>query len=111
MVSSFCCGRSKHRWTFIRAQAKKCDIRRHESARHDLTGAPRASNLAARMPRPHQPSPADDSSASIDRLDSWKAIAAHLGRTVRTIQRWERSAGLPIRRLQHAEGASVYALL
>ena len=63
------------------------------------------------MPRPHHPSPADDTSASIDRLDSWKAIAAHLGRTVRTIQRWEQSAGLPIRRLQHADGASVYALL
>ena len=59
--------------------------------------------------RPIRPSP-DVTSASVDRLDSWKAIAAHLGRTVRTIQRWERSAGLPIRRLQHTDGASVYAL-
>jgi len=63
------------------------------------------------MLRPPHRSSGEDTSASVGRLDSWKAIAAHLGRTVRTIQRWERSAGLPIRRLQHAEGASVYALL
>jgi hypothetical protein len=33
-----------------------------------------------------------------DRLNSWKEIAAFLGRTSRTVQRWERTAGLPIRR-------------
>src|SRR5687767_8668126 len=33
-----------------------------------------------------------------DRLDSWKEIAAFLGRTVRTVQRWEKTAGLPVRR-------------
>ena len=27
-----------------------------------------------------------------DRLDSWKEIAAYLGRGVRTVQRWERRA-------------------
>lgn len=43
------------------------------------------------------------------RLDSWKAIATFLGRTVRTVQRWERSERLPVRRLQHDAGASVYA--
>lgn len=47
--------------------------------------------------------------ASDHRLDSWKEIAGYLGRTVRTIQRWERTDGLPIRRLQHGDGASVYA--
>lgn len=31
-----------------------------------------------------------------DRLDSWKAIAQHLGRSVRTVQRWKRTAGLPV---------------
>lgn len=32
------------------------------------------------------------------RLDSWKEIAAHLGRTVRTAQRYEKEAGLPVHR-------------
>ena len=35
------------------------------------------------------------------RLDSWKEIAAHLGRDVRTVQRWERAEGLPVHRHQH----------
>jgi len=33
------------------------------------------------------------------RLDSWKEIAAHLKRDVRTVQRWEKTASLPVRRL------------
>lgn len=33
-------------------------------------------------------------------LDGWKQIAEHLGRTERTVQRWEKNKGLPIRRLQ-----------
>ena len=43
------------------------------------------------------------------RLDSWKEIAAYLGRGVRTVQRWEREEGLPIHRLAHAERGSVFA--
>lgn len=43
------------------------------------------------------------------RLDSWKAIAAHLDRTVRTVQRWERTEGLPVHRLEHHAQGSVYA--
>ena len=43
------------------------------------------------------------------RLESWKEIAAYLDRDVRTVQRWERSDELPVRRLQHAKLASVYA--
>ncbi len=42
------------------------------------------------------------------RLDSWKEIAAYLGRSVRTVQRWERQEGLPIHRLQHDRQGSVY---
>ena len=30
------------------------------------------------------------------RLESWKEIAAYLGRDVRTAQRWERLGGLPV---------------
>ena len=43
------------------------------------------------------------------RLDSWKEIAAYLRRGARTVQRWEREAGLPVHRLQHSKLGSVYA--
>lgn len=43
-----------------------------------------------------------------DRLDSWKEIAGYLRRGVRTAQRWERVAGLPVRRVASERGA-VYA--
>ena len=45
-----------------------------------------------------------------DRLESWKEIANYLGRTVRTVQRWEMEEGLPVRRHLHHCAASVYAL-
>jgi TolB-like protein/Tfp pilus assembly protein PilF len=47
--------------------------------------------------------------AEPDRLDSWKEIAAHLDREVRTVQRWERSEGLPVHRHLHQKLGSVYA--
>src|SRR5512138_1966610 len=43
------------------------------------------------------------------RLDSWKEIAAYLGRGVRTVQRWEREEGLPVHRLVHDKRGNVYA--
>ena len=43
------------------------------------------------------------------RLECWKAIGAHLGRTVRTVQRWERDEGLPVHRLEHHKLSSIYA--
>lgn len=43
------------------------------------------------------------------RLESWKEIAAYLGRDARTVQRWERRDGLPIHRLQHSKLGSVFA--
>ncbi len=51
----------------------------------------------------------DEPGNSGRRLDSWKTIAAYLGRDERTVQRWERQFGLPVRRLQGGRGASVYA--
>lgn len=57
---------------------------------------------------PESSSPAPGNASSL-RLDSWKEIAAHLGRDVRTVQRWERSEGLPIHRQQHDKLGSVYA--
>jgi TolB-like protein/tetratricopeptide (TPR) repeat protein len=44
-----------------------------------------------------------------DRLDSWKEIAAYLRRDVRTVQRWEKKEGLPVRRHQHDKLGSIYA--
>ena len=43
------------------------------------------------------------------RLDSWKEIAAYLNRDVRTVQRWEKTAALPVRRLQKPGLRAVYA--
>ena len=44
-----------------------------------------------------------------DRLDSWKAIANYLGKSVRTARRWESEEGLPVRRQMHRSQGSVYA--
>ncbi len=43
------------------------------------------------------------------RLDSWKEIAAYAKRDVRTLQRWEKHAGFPVRRLQKPGLRAVYA--
>jgi Tol biopolymer transport system component len=49
------------------------------------------------------------SGARPQRLDSWKEIASHLGRGIRTVQRWEREEGLPVHRLSHVKRGTVYA--
>jgi hypothetical protein len=43
------------------------------------------------------------------RLTSWKEIAAHLGRDVRTVLRWEKDRGLPIHRVPGLTGRVVFA--
>lgn len=44
-----------------------------------------------------------------ERLDSWKAIAAYLGKDAGTARRWERERGLPVHRVPGGKGTSVYA--
>ena len=44
-----------------------------------------------------------------NRLDSWKEIAAHLDRGIRTVKRWEKDEGLPVHRHLHRKLGSVYA--
>jgi TolB-like protein/Tfp pilus assembly protein PilF len=44
------------------------------------------------------------------RLDSWKEIAAYLGRDVTTVQRWEKREAMPVHRHLHDRRGSVYAL-
>jgi len=39
-------------------------------------------------------------------LNSWKEIASHMGRGVRTVQRWE-AYGLPVRRVNGNRGAVI----
>jgi tetratricopeptide (TPR) repeat protein len=45
------------------------------------------------------------------RLDSWKEIASHFGRRVRTVQRWEKEEGMPVHRHAHRRRGTVYALV
>jgi len=43
-------------------------------------------------------------------LTGWKEIAAYVGRSVRTVQRWEKDFGLPVRRFGLSRPESVFAL-
>jgi TolB-like protein/Flp pilus assembly protein TadD len=47
--------------------------------------------------------------AESGRLNSWKEIAAHLGVSVRTAERWEKTGQLPARRHKHSALSSVFA--
>jgi TolB-like protein/tetratricopeptide (TPR) repeat protein len=49
------------------------------------------------------------SSPPAKKLVSWKEIAAHLGREVRTVQRWETTEDLPVHRHEHLKKSTVYA--
>ena len=50
-----------------------------------------------------------DRSGVLERLDSWKEIAAYLKRDVTTVRRWEKREGLPVHRHLHERRDSVYA--
>ena len=53
--------------------------------------------------------PMPDTPRSAARLDSWKAIADYLGRDVATVRRWEKTLGLPVRRVSAGSSHSVFA--
>jgi TolB-like protein len=55
-----------------------------------------------------KPSP-EGSTPPGKKLDSWGEIASYLGREVRTVQRWERTEGLPVHRHEHKKKSTVYA--
>ncbi len=46
-----------------------------------------------------------------DVLNGWKEIAGYLGRDPRTVERWEKTRSLPVRRLPGSGRATVYALV
>jgi hypothetical protein len=61
------------------------------------------------MSRPSDPS---DSSAPVPtrgRLHGWKEIAAYLDKGVRTVQRWEKELGMPVRRMGTGRAEVVFA--
>jgi pentatricopeptide repeat protein len=43
------------------------------------------------------------------RLESWKEVAAYLGRDITTVRRWEKREALPVHRIHHSRLGSVYA--
>ena len=55
--------------------------------------------------------PDENEPSSNQELNSWKEIASHLERGVRTVQRWESELGLPIRRTGRGKRGAVYALV
>ena len=46
-----------------------------------------------------------------DILNGWKEIAGYVCRDIRTVERWEKYRGLPVRRVPGAGRATVYALI
>jgi tetratricopeptide (TPR) repeat protein len=61
------------------------------------------------MPTFQKPRPEPESEGAGRRLDGWKEVAAHLGRSERTVKRWETERGLPTRRVPGKGRPSVYA--
>jgi TolB-like protein/Flp pilus assembly protein TadD len=61
------------------------------------------------MPPSGAPAGPEGSSLPEKKLVSWKEIAVHLGREIRTVQRWEKTEGLPVRRHEHQKRSTVYA--
>jgi hypothetical protein len=55
-------------------------------------------------------SDAPDPTVRAPQLNGWKEIAAYLGRSVRTVQRWEKEFGLPVRRFGISKPESVFAI-
>jgi TolB-like protein/Tfp pilus assembly protein PilF len=54
-------------------------------------------------------SPSGPRSRADGHLDSWGEIAAHLRRSISTVQRWEKQEGLPVHRIAHSKQGTVYA--
>jgi hypothetical protein len=92
----------EHAVTFVPAQSSNAAlalIRGENSVDMGLT-------VPNRTPETDDPAA---SNAQGDRLDSWKAIAAYLGRDGGTVRRWERTRGLPVHRVPGGKGSSVFA--
>lgn len=62
------------------------------------------------VPKHVLPRPSENSTPSKGVIRSWKEIAEYVGACVKTVQRWERTLGFPVRRLNRKKGAIVFAL-
>lgn len=62
-----------------------------------------------KLSRPGGAKDGKDGAASQRILNGWKEIGAYLGRGVRTVQRWEPQAGLPVHRPQARNRSAVVA--
>ena len=51
-----------------------------------------------------------DGTTSSDTIQGWKDIASYFGRSIRSVQRWEREFGLPVHRIRAVDGQTVYAI-
>jgi hypothetical protein len=51
----------------------------------------------------------DPAASTATRLNGWKEISNHLGKSVRTVQRWEREYALPVHRIGKEGGEIVFA--
>lgn len=69
-------------------------------------GRPRPVKFQMTQPENHSPEHALPSG----RLNGWKDIAAFLGKSVRTVQRWEKELGLPVHRIHTSRGEIIHAL-
>jgi hypothetical protein len=56
---------------------------------------------------PAGPMPGENESVRGDTLNGWKEIAAYIGKSVRSVQRWERELALPVHRIPTAEGGQI----
>jgi TolB-like protein/Tfp pilus assembly protein PilF len=61
------------------------------------------------QPRSNPPISISSGNPLAPRLDSWKEIASYLNRSEKTVRRWEEKEGLPVHRLLHEKGSSIYA--
>ena len=80
------------------ALSRKGDQLSHHSdelIRHSLALREHSNTLVGRRT---VATPAEPQSS---RLTSWKQIAVYLGKGIRTVQRWEQSAAMPVRRPRH----------
>lgn len=65
--------------------------------------------MSSHVEPPLHNDPRADGGSSEPQLNGWKDIAAHFGKGVRTVQRWEREIGLPVHRLPGPRGEIVFA--
>ena len=83
------------------AQIYSCGLKGH------IIIMAKGSNGLSRLADTQQPT---NSAGHQSLLNSWKEIAAYLGRGVRTVQRWEASLGLPVHRPKGKDRSAVLAI-